>query len=189
MSIHSSLKGVDTLSGERSVLTRFERIQKLTADGKLDAEEASAYGLPKVRTKFKVAKAKKKAAETDADAAATEGEGEGEGEAPACRVGAGPVGGPRTHGRADGAPRHPEALERGERGGRGDGAGDRFRRPRPRRLSRRSRARACASASRRVFVRLAGCPLRCLWCDTPESWAADGGAEVLDAPAARAPGP
>lgn len=74
MSIHSSLKGVDTLRGERSVLTRFERILKLSKEGKLDADEASAYGLPKVRTKFKVAKAKKKS--DDEEATASEGEGE-----------------------------------------------------------------------------------------------------------------
>ena len=61
MSIHKSLKGVDTLRGERSVLTRFERITKLTKDGKLD-EESSAFGLPKVRTKFRVVKVKKDAA-------------------------------------------------------------------------------------------------------------------------------
>ena len=60
MSIHTSLKGVDTLRGERSVLTRFERINKLTKAGKLDAGGDSAFGLPKVRTKFKVLKAKKK---------------------------------------------------------------------------------------------------------------------------------
>ncbi|MEM7306533.1 MAG: small basic protein [Planctomycetota bacterium] len=70
MSIHNSLKGVDTLRGERSVLTRFERILKLSKDGKLDEESSSAYGLPKVRTKFKVAKAKK----AGADDAAAEAE-------------------------------------------------------------------------------------------------------------------
>ncbi|MCZ6597430.1 MAG: small basic protein [Planctomycetota bacterium] len=59
MSIHPSLRGVN-LTGERSVLTRFERILKLAKDGKLDPENESAFGLPKVRTKFKVAKAKKK---------------------------------------------------------------------------------------------------------------------------------
>lgn len=80
MSIHSSLKGVDTLSGERSVLTRFERILKLQAEGKLDAGEASAYGLPKVRTKFKIAKAKKKADEPK-EGEAAEGAEDGEGEA------------------------------------------------------------------------------------------------------------
>jgi small basic protein (TIGR04137 family) len=63
MTIHSSLKGVNTLVGERSVLTRVERIQKLVKEGKLDAEQGSPYGLPKVRTKFKVAKAKKKPAD------------------------------------------------------------------------------------------------------------------------------
>jgi len=59
MTIHPSLKGADTLVGDRSVLTRVERIQKLVKDGKLDEESNSAYGLPKVRTKFKVAKSKK----------------------------------------------------------------------------------------------------------------------------------
>ena len=59
MSIHKSLKGVDTLRGERSVLTRFERIQKLMKDGKITGSESSAFNLPKVRTKFKVLKAKK----------------------------------------------------------------------------------------------------------------------------------
>ena len=64
MSIHSSLKGVDTLRGERSVLSRFERIQKLVKEGRVSMDDDSAYGLPKVRTKFKVvsAKARKKAA-------------------------------------------------------------------------------------------------------------------------------
>ena len=79
MTIHPSLKGVNTLVGERSVLSRVERIQKLAKEGKLDPEADSAYGLPKVRTKFKVAKAKKKKAD---DAEATEAAAEGE-EAPA----------------------------------------------------------------------------------------------------------
>ena len=75
MTIHSSLRGVDTLTGERSVLTRIERIEKLARDGKFDKEGDSVWGLPKVRTKFKVAGAKKK------KAAAAEGEGAAEGEA------------------------------------------------------------------------------------------------------------
>ena len=75
MSIHPSLRGANTLVGDRSVLSRVERIQKLIHDGKLE-EEGSPYGLPKVRTKFKV-KTKKKAAaeETPAEGAeAAEGE-------------------------------------------------------------------------------------------------------------------
>ena len=75
MSIHSSLKGVDTLTGERSVLTRFERVLKLSKDGKLDPESESAYGLPKVRTKFKVPKVKKEE-KPAAEGEAAEGEGE-----------------------------------------------------------------------------------------------------------------
>jgi len=67
MSIHSSLKGIDTLRGERSVLTRFERIHQLAKKGKLEPEDDSAFGLPKVRTKFKVVKARKK--DDDAEAA------------------------------------------------------------------------------------------------------------------------
>jgi small basic protein (TIGR04137 family) len=68
MSIHSSLRGVNTLAGQRSVLSRFERIQKLAKDGKFDLEKSSPYGLPKVRTKFKIAGAKKKAAAEGAPA-------------------------------------------------------------------------------------------------------------------------
>ena len=74
MTIHSSLRGADSLGGERSVLKRVERILKLTKDGKFDEEADSVWGLPKVRTKFKVAGAKKKAkAEDDAAAPGTEG--------------------------------------------------------------------------------------------------------------------
>lgn len=77
MTIHSSLKGVNTLVGERSVLSRSERIRKLAKEGKLDPESGSAYGLPKVRTKFKVAKAKRAPDdETPAEAAPEEGAAE-----------------------------------------------------------------------------------------------------------------
>lgn len=60
MSIHSSLKGLDTLTGERSVFTRVERIAALKKEGRFDEDNDSVYGLPKVRTRFKVAGAKKK---------------------------------------------------------------------------------------------------------------------------------
>ena len=70
MTIHSSLRGVNTLTGERSVLTRQERIAKLTKDGKFDAAKNNVWGLPKVRTHFKVAGAKKaKAAAAGAEGA------------------------------------------------------------------------------------------------------------------------
>lgn len=59
MSIHSSLRGASNLVGERSVLTRVERLQKLTKEGKFDEEKDSVYGLPKVRTKFRVVSGKK----------------------------------------------------------------------------------------------------------------------------------
>lgn len=58
MSIHPSLRGVNTLVGERSVFTRKERLLKLIEDGRMSNKD-SVYGLPKVRTKFKL-KAKKK---------------------------------------------------------------------------------------------------------------------------------
>jgi small basic protein (TIGR04137 family) len=59
MSIHSSLRGVDTLKGERSVFTRVERLAVLKKAGKFNEESGSVYGLPKVRTRYKVAGAKK----------------------------------------------------------------------------------------------------------------------------------
>ena len=73
MSIHSSLRGADTLTGERSVLTRMERMVRLAKEGRFDGEKDSSWGLPKTRTKFKVAGAKKKAKKTeDAEEVKTE---------------------------------------------------------------------------------------------------------------------
>jgi small basic protein (TIGR04137 family) len=69
MSIHSSLRGVNSLKGERSVFTRVERLAILKKAGKFDDEKGSVYGLPKVRTRFKVAGAKKKAAKEEKPAA------------------------------------------------------------------------------------------------------------------------
>lgn len=70
MSIHSSLRVGDTLKGERSVFTRIERLAVLKKDGRFKEETSSVYGLPKVRTRFKVAGGKKKAAKAEGDAAA-----------------------------------------------------------------------------------------------------------------------
>ena len=59
MSIHPSLRGASTLVGERSVFSRTERIAALQKVGKFTEGERSVFGLPKVRTRFKVAGAKK----------------------------------------------------------------------------------------------------------------------------------
>ena len=80
MSIHSSLHGADSLIGERSVLTRLERIEKLQQDERFDPDSESPFGLPKVRTKFRVKKKKKEETEEEllGEGAAAEGEGEAE---------------------------------------------------------------------------------------------------------------
>ena len=61
MSIHKSLKQKDTLNRSRSVLTRWERILKLTEDGRWKEGDAPT-GLPKVRTYWRQRKRKKEAA-------------------------------------------------------------------------------------------------------------------------------
>ena len=68
MSIHSSLRGADTLTGERSVLTRMERMVRLAKEGRFDGEKDSSWGLPKTRTKFKVVTGKKKKAKKEEEA-------------------------------------------------------------------------------------------------------------------------
>jgi small basic protein (TIGR04137 family) len=47
MSIDRSLRVSGNLTTKRSVMTRAERISKLIADKKMDAEKAKALGLPK----------------------------------------------------------------------------------------------------------------------------------------------
>lgn len=51
MSIDSSLKLKDSLSGKRSVMTRAERVKQLEADKRLDLKKDSALGLPKTKLK------------------------------------------------------------------------------------------------------------------------------------------
>lgn len=76
MSVHTSLKISGTMSGERNVWTRAERLAALKKVGKWnDGEQVT--GLPKVRTHFKVkskkqvkASAEKTAAAPGAEAAA-----------------------------------------------------------------------------------------------------------------------
>lgn len=62
MSLDSSLKTGGGLAGHRNVLTRAERIAKLTELGEFDADDANALGLRKVGNRKVVAggKAKKK---------------------------------------------------------------------------------------------------------------------------------
>jgi len=61
MSIHKSLKQKNTLTRQRSVLSRWERVVKLQDVGKWkDGDKVT--GLPKVRTKWKIRKRKKEAA-------------------------------------------------------------------------------------------------------------------------------
>jgi len=76
MSIHKSLKLKNTLQRQRSVLTRWERIEKLMEEERFK-EGDSVLGLPKVRTKFKVRSRKSdKREEAEARAEGAEGEGE-----------------------------------------------------------------------------------------------------------------
>ena len=87
MSIHSSLRGVSTLVGERSVFTRKERLASLTKSGKFKEGERSVFALPKVRTRFKVAgvkKAEKKEAAPAAGATAGAAAGAPAGAKPAA---------------------------------------------------------------------------------------------------------
>ena len=71
MSIHKSLKLKNTLERQRSVLSRWERIEKLIDQDKWQ-EGDPVLGLPKVRTQFKV---KSRKAQKKADAEAEQEEG------------------------------------------------------------------------------------------------------------------
>ena len=73
MSIHKSLKLKNSLARQRSVLTRWERIEKLKDEDRW-SEGDSVMGLPKVRTKFKIRSRKSiKKAEAEAKRAEQEG--------------------------------------------------------------------------------------------------------------------
>ncbi|HED53856.1 MAG TPA: small basic protein [Phycisphaerales bacterium] len=49
MSLNRSLKTKGNLAGKRSVMTRAERIEKLTEDQKFEAGKTSPLGLPKTQ--------------------------------------------------------------------------------------------------------------------------------------------
>ena len=68
MSLDRTLKLSSGLSGSRSVLSRAERIARLTNEGKFDPEKDNPLGLPKVKVRHSRAgtKAKKEVvAETE----------------------------------------------------------------------------------------------------------------------------
>lgn len=72
MSIHKSLKLKNSLARPRSVLSRWERIEKLKAQERW-SEGDPVLGLPKVRTKFKI-RSRKAIKKAEAEARAAEKE-------------------------------------------------------------------------------------------------------------------
>ncbi|MBC8327264.1 MAG: small basic protein [Planctomycetes bacterium] len=71
MSIHKSLFIGGALATDRSVLTRRERLDRLVTEGRWSEDQDSVYGLPKVRTKFKVLTKKQKKAAVASDKTGT----------------------------------------------------------------------------------------------------------------------
>ncbi|MEM9416397.1 MAG: small basic protein [Planctomycetota bacterium] len=66
MSLDSSLKTGGGLAGHRNVLTRAERVAKLTQLGEFDAESGDPMGLRKVGNR-KIVTGKKKKKKTEAE--------------------------------------------------------------------------------------------------------------------------
>ncbi len=60
MSLHKSLVSGNKMARARSVLSRAERIERLTEEGRFTEGETCVFGLPKVRTIVKAKKKKKK---------------------------------------------------------------------------------------------------------------------------------
>ncbi|MFH0946153.1 MAG: small basic protein [Planctomycetota bacterium] len=58
MSVHTSLKLKNTLTRSRNVFKRVERLEILLKEDRRTQED-SVYGLPKVRTRFKIVARKK----------------------------------------------------------------------------------------------------------------------------------
>lgn len=58
MTIHRSLKLKNALARSRNVFRRIERLEILEKEGRREGDD-SVYGLPKVRTRYKVAGKKK----------------------------------------------------------------------------------------------------------------------------------
>ena len=64
MSIHRTLRNTGALKGTRNVLTRYERILQLEAEGRFTEGEDDPFGLPKTRV-LKVKKRAKEKKETE----------------------------------------------------------------------------------------------------------------------------
>ena len=75
MSLDRSLKSASSLTRHRNVLSRAERIARLTEQDRWETDKASVFGLPKVANRnVKVGKKEKKKAEgTEGDAATADG--------------------------------------------------------------------------------------------------------------------
>ena len=65
MSVDRTLRVHGGLLRARSVLTRAERIERLTDEGKFDPDQDSPLGLPKVRVRHRKVGAKAKKAATE----------------------------------------------------------------------------------------------------------------------------
>jgi small basic protein (TIGR04137 family) len=79
MSLHKSLKLRNLLQRRRNVLTRHERLERLKSQGRLDPEQDSVFGLPKVKvqaTVIRKTKKRQKPGEGEGEAGAGAGKGE-----------------------------------------------------------------------------------------------------------------
>ena len=73
MTMDRTLKQHGGLAGTRSVLTRAERIMRMTEEGKFDPEQDNPFGLPKTKIHHSRAGTKSKKAEAPAAEEAAEG--------------------------------------------------------------------------------------------------------------------
>ena len=171
MSIHPSLRGVNTLIGERSVFTRKERLLKLIEDGRMTEDDSStaSEGPHQVQDQDEEVQEEEEGREDPLLPGLADRERRGTDSpsaplVPAAR--AKPAAGRRE--RALHVTRSPRT--------------DSFRTSRDSMSTTSARRRSGHGGLRLVPGRgplrgggagvpqLAGCPLRCAWCDTPGSW-------------------
>src|SRR5438045_1634788 len=113
MSLDRSLKGANALVRHRNVLTRTERLEKLTEDEKWN-DKKSVFGLPKVaHRKMEAVKAvKEEAAESGAATGGTPVTGAATGGKGAAPAGAAPAAGAKGAAPAAGAKGAPAAKKK-----------------------------------------------------------------------------